>query len=61
MGNCHVRLSGTDIERDRDFLAEDLSIVKSALQTLLDGYANGSITELSKVMEVLENLQAHLE
>ena len=49
-------MTDTDIYlvlKDRDYLAEDLSVVKHTLKRLLDGRADGSITELTKVMEVL--------
>ena len=61
---CDVRMTDTDIYlvlKDRDYLAEDLSVVKHILKRLLDGHADGSITELTKVMQVLRNLQEHLE
>ena len=61
---CDVRMCNTDIHlilKDRDHLAEDLSVVKHTLKRLLDGHADGSITELITVMHLLKELQEHLE
>ena len=61
---CDVRMSESELDlilKDRDCLAEDLSIVKHTLKRILDGHADGSITELITVMHLLTELQECLE
>ena len=55
---CDVRMSEAELDlilKDRDCLAEDLSIVKHTLKRILDGHADGSITDgpYAEVKEII--------